>query len=105
MKSHHSFDVTFYIRQNKNKLRDYSIYCCIKVKNTLPKEICITGGIKKANWDIGKSRLKQSSDELIKLSLYLYKIKAKLLNIYLDLKLTESDISAKIIKNMYQRKE
>jgi len=104
MKSPHQFGIAFYIRQNKNKSKDYSIYCCIKVCETAPIEICITGGTKKEDWDLGKGRIKQTRDDLIKLSLYLDSIKAKLHDIYLDLKLKEADFSAETIKNIYLRK-
>jgi len=101
----HSFNVSFYIRQNKNKRKDYSIYCCIKVYESRPKELCILGSIKREDWDMGKGMPKQDSDDLTKLSLYLDAIKAKLFNIYLDLKLKGEDVSAQGVKNVYLGKE
>ena len=50
---------------------------------------------------MGKGMPKQSSDDLIKLSLYLDAIKAKLFNIYLDLKLKGEDVSAQGVKKVY----
>lgn len=97
----HAFNVSFYIRQNKNKRKDHSIYCCIKVHDDRPKELCIMGSIRREDWDIGKGTPKQSSDDLIKLSLYLDAIKAKLFNIYLDLKLKGEDVTARGVKNVY----
>ena len=101
----HSLNVSFYIRRNKNKRKDYSIYCCIKVYDERPKELCIMGSIKREDWDMGKGMPKQSNDDLIKLSLYLDTIKAKLFNIYLDVKLRGEDISVQAIKNIYLGKE
>ena len=101
MKSPHQFGSAFYIRQNKNKSKDYSIYCCIKVCERAPVEIRIAGGTKKEDWDLRKGRPKQTREDLITLSLYLDSIKAKLHNIYLELKLKEADFSAETIKNIY----
>lgn len=105
MKTHHPIGVAFYIRQNKNKVRDHSIYCCIKVRDTAPKELCIKRGVKKEDWDIGKGRPQQKNEDLIKLSLFLDAIKAKLLNIYLDIQLNGDVPSAEDIKNIYLGKE
>jgi integrase/recombinase XerD len=96
----HSFNVSFYIRRNKNKRKDYNIYCCIKVYDDRPKELCIMGSIKREDWDMGKGMPKQSNDYLIKLSLYLDAIKAKLFNIDLDLKLKGENVSARGVKNV-----
>jgi integrase len=97
----HAFNVSFYIRRNKNKRKDYSIYCCIKVQDNRPKELCIMGSIRREDWDMGKGMPKQSNDDLIKLSLYLDAIKAKSFNIYLDLKLKGEDVTAQGVKNVY----
>ena len=97
----HSLNVSFYIRRNKNKRKDYSIYCCIKVYDDRPKELCIMGSIRREDWDMGKGMPKQDSDDLIKLLLYLDAIKAKLFNIYLDLKLKDELATAESIKNIY----
>lgn len=96
-----SFRVYFYIRRNRNKNKDYSIYCCIKVAESAPKEICIQSNIKRENWDLKKGRPKQSNDHLLKLSLYI----DSLFEIYLDLKLNKSEISADRIKNIYLNKQ
>ena len=48
-----------------------------------------------------KGRPKQRSDRLIKLSLLLESIKAKLFEIYLDIKLNKDELSAENIKNIY----
>lgn len=101
MHSHYPFGIAFYIRQNRNKNRDYSIYCCIRACETAPKELCISGGINREDWDLRKGRPKQKSDHLIKLSLYLDAVKAKLFDIYLDLKMNEGELSAENIKNIY----
>jgi hypothetical protein len=42
----------------------------------------------RSDWDLRKGRPKQTSDHLIKLSLFLDSIKGRLFEIYLDLKLT-----------------
>lgn len=101
MKSFNPFGVSFYIRQNKRIRFNYSIYCCIKVYETPPKEMCVASSIKREEWDLRKGRPKQRSDHLIKLSLFLESIKAKLFEIYLDLKLNKGELSAKNIKNIY----
>ena len=48
---------------------------------------------------------KQRSDYLIKLTIFLDTVKAKLLSIFLDLKLIEVEPSAEKIKNIYLGKE
>lgn len=100
-----SFRVYFYIRRNRSKHNDYSIYCCIKVEESIPKEICITGNFKRENWDLKKGRPRQNSDQLLKLSLYLDSIKAKLFEIYLDLKLNNREMSADRIKSIYLNRQ
>lgn len=100
----HHFSISFYIRQNRSIKRDYSIYCCIKVCETPSKEICLAGGIKREEWDLRKGKPKKNSDHLVKLSLYLDTVKAKLYEIYFDLKLNKSELSAEIIKKIYQGK-
>ena len=95
-----SFNVSFYIRRKRNK-REYCIYCCLKIPEAPPSELCIMDGIKRSDWDLRKGRPKQSSDHLIKLSLFLDSIKANLFEIYLDLKLTREELSVEKIKNIY----
>lgn len=85
MKSFHPFGVSLYIRQNKNIKKDYSVYCCIRVYETSPKELCVASSIKREEWDLRNGRLKQRRDHLIKLSLYLDAVKPKLFDIYLNL--------------------
>jgi hypothetical protein len=97
----HSFNVSFYIRQNKNNRKDYNIYCCLKAQKDKPKELSIMSGIKREDWDMGKGMPKQSSDDLIKLTLYLDTIKSKLFTIYLDLNLKGEEVSAESVKNIY----
>jgi hypothetical protein len=58
-------------------------------------------GIKRSDWDLRKGRPKQSSDHLIKLSLFLDSIKANLFEIYLDLRLSREELSVEKIKNIY----
>lgn len=105
MKNPHAFDIGFYIRQNKNKRKDYSIYCCIKVHDHPPKELCILSGINKQDWDMGTGMPQRHNDDLIKLALYLDKIKARLTTIYLDLRLKGDQVSAGAVKNIYLGKE
>jgi hypothetical protein len=100
MKSRPSFAVSFYIRRKRNR-KDYSIYCCLKIPETPPSELCLFDGISRNEWDLRKGRPKQTSDHLVKLSLYLDSIKAKLFEIYMDLKLTKVEISVQRIKNIY----
>ncbi|WP_298733418.1 site-specific integrase [uncultured Chitinophaga sp.] len=100
MKRHHNFGVSFYIRQNKNKTKDYSIYACIKAGGTV-RELCIRSGLKKDDWNEGKGRPKEKNDELIMLSLYLDTVKSKLLNICLDLELNAGILSAENVRNIY----
>ncbi|MFR1445907.1 hypothetical protein ACLUYJ_20325, partial [Acinetobacter baumannii] len=76
-------------------------YCCIKIPESPPRELCIIGGIKRVEWDLRKGRPKQSSDRLIKLSLYLDSIKARLFEIYLDIRLNQGELSSENIKNTY----
>jgi hypothetical protein len=59
------------------------------------------GSIQREDWDMGKGMPKQSNYDLVKLSLYLDGIKAKLFNIYLDLKLKGEDVTAQGVKNVY----
>jgi integrase/recombinase XerD len=99
--SNHPFNVSFFIRQNRNRKKDYSVYCCIKIPESPPRELCIIGGIKRVEWDLRKGRPKQSSDRLIKLSLYLDSIKARLFEIYLDIRLNQGELSSENIKNTY----
>jgi len=101
MKNLNKFDVGLYIRQNKNKRKDYSIYCCIKINEHRPKEICVWSSINKLDWDMGRGIPKKHSDDLIKLALYLDKIKTQLTAIYLDLRLKGDQVSAPAIKNIY----
>jgi integrase/recombinase XerD len=100
MKSRPSFAVSFYIRRKRNR-REYSIYCCLKIPELRTSELCILDGIKRNEWDLRKGRPKQTTDHLVKLSLYLDSIKAKLFEIYLDLKLTKGELSVQRIKNIY----
>lgn len=95
------FSINFYIRRNRSIKRDYSIYCCIKTSGSSTKELCIVNSIKREEWDLRKGRPKHNTDKLIKLSLYLDTIKAKLFEIYFDLKLNKSELSAEIIKSIY----
>jgi integrase len=95
------FSINFYIRRNGSIKRDYSIYCCIKTSCSSPKELCLVNSIKREEWDLRKGRPKHNNDKLIKLSLYLDTIKAKLFEIYFDLKLNKSELSAEIIKSIY----
>ncbi len=104
MKCPDSFIASFYIRQNKNKRKDYSVYCCIKV-NQRSVEICVHRSIEKKDWCVGKAKPKQENDYLIKLSIYLDSIKAELFNIYMDIKLAKRECSAGIIKSIYLGKE
>lgn len=104
MKSLHLFNASFYIRKNKNKIKDYSIYCCIKVNET-SNEICVSRSILKTEWDMGKARPKQTNDHLLKLSIYLDTIKSDLFKINLDLKIADEECSAKRIKTIYLGKD
>lgn len=105
MKNPHFFNVSFYIRQNKNNRKDYGIYCCIKVQDQRPKELCVLNSIRKHGCDRGKGMPKKHSDDLIKLALYLDKIRTKLTAIYLDLRLKSEELSAGAVKNIYLGKE
>ncbi len=100
-----SFHVHFYIRQNKNRNDDYSAYCSIKMAGSGTKQICVLRSIKRADWDLGKVKPKQINDHLIKLSLHLDAIKAKLFDIYFDLTRNSAEISAERIKNIYLGKD
>jgi integrase len=71
------------------------------VQKDKPKELSIMSGIKREDRDMGKGMPKQSSDDLIKLSLYLDAIKSKLFTIYLDFKLKGEEVSAESVKNIY----
>lgn len=61
MRNLDSFTASFYIRLNKNKRKDYSIYCCIKVGKR-STELCIANSIQRNEWDTGKARPKQYND-------------------------------------------
>jgi integrase/recombinase XerD len=101
MKTVRPFGVSFYIRQNKSVRKGYSVYCCIRVCESSPKELCVVSEVKRDDWDLRKGRPKQRSDYLIKLSVFLEAIKAKLFEIYLDIKLNNDELSAENIKNIY----
>jgi len=105
MKNYSPINISFYPRKNRNLRRDYNIYCCIKLKGQNSKEICIEKGINKKDWNTRKGRPKQISDYLIKLGIYLDTVKAKLLNIYLNLKLEETAIKVEKIRDIYLGKE
>jgi integrase len=100
MASRPSFNVSFYIRRKRNR-KEYCIYCCLKIPEASPTEMCILDGIKRSDWDLRKGRPKQINDHLIKLSLFLDSIKARFFEIYLDLKLTREELSVEKIKNIY----
>lgn len=100
METRPSFNVSFYIRRKRNR-KEYCIYCCLKIPEAPPTEICIIDGIERSDWNLRKGRPKQNSDHLIKVSLFLDSIKAKLFEIYLDLKLTKEELSVEKIKNIY----
>ncbi len=104
MENFNSFFVSFYIRKNRNKLKNYSVFCCIKLAKR-STEICISGSIQKTEWDLGKARPKQETDYLIKLSIYLDTIKAELFNIYLDIKLSGEECTAQRIKTIFLDKD
>lgn len=95
------FNVNFYIRRNRSIKRDYSIYCCIKTSGSSPKELCLINSIKREEWNLRKGTPKHNNNKLIKLSLYLDTVKAKMFEIYFDLKLNKTELSAEIIKNIY----
>src|SRR5688572_8364815 len=95
------FSINFYIRRNRSIKRDYSIYCCIKTSESSPKELCLVNSIKREEWNLRKGTPKHNNDKLIKLSLYLDTVKAKMFEIYFDLKLNKTELSAEIIKNIY----
>jgi hypothetical protein len=105
MRDLNAVGILFYIRQNRSIKRDYGVYCCIKVKEGGSRELCISSSIKKQDWDTRRGRPKQKTEVLIKLALYLDAVKAKLLTIYLDLKLNSEEVSAEKIKNVYLGKE
>jgi integrase/recombinase XerD len=104
MNNSYPFNVSFYIRKNKNNKKNYSVYCCIKILETSPRELCVVNDMNRSEWNLRKGRPKQNSDKMIKLSLYLDKIKAELFEIYLDIKLHNGELSAENIKNIYTGK-
>jgi integrase/recombinase XerD len=95
-----SFKIGFYIRRKKNP-REYSVYCCLKMPQSSPTELVVWHGIKRNEWDLRKGRPRQTCDRLIKLSIFLDSVKAKLYEIYLDLMLTREEVSVDKIKNIY----
>jgi integrase/recombinase XerD len=97
----HQLSISYYVRRNRNIKKDYSVYGCIKIPENPPKEISVVSSIKGDEWDLRKGRPKQTSDHLIKLSLYLDTVEAKLFEIYFDLKLNKGELSAENIKNIY----
>src|SRR5579863_1667367 len=105
MQNYQAIKIGFYIRQNRNLKRDCSVYCCIKLSNERVKELCVANGIKKDQWDLRKGRPKQKTDYLIKLAIFLDTVKARLLSIFLDLKMGKVEPSAEKIKNIYLGKE
>lgn len=104
MRNFDSFTASFYIRLNKNKRRDYSIYCCIKIARR-STELCIVNSIQKNEWEAGKARPKQESDYLTKLAIHLDSIKARLFEIYMELKLSGGECTARKVKDIYLGRE
>ncbi|GEP88842.1 hypothetical protein SAMN05660909_01315 [Chitinophaga terrae (ex Kim and Jung 2007)] len=101
MRSENTFGVTFSIRQNKNKRKDYSVFAKIACNNTPEREITIKGGFDPKNWDEGKGRPHQYNKELREFSTYLTKVEAKLAGIFQELELNEGVLTADNIKNHY----
>lgn len=99
-----SFKVGFYIRRKKNR-KEYCVYCCLNIPESPPTEMCIIDSIKRSDWDIRKGRPRQTTDYLVKLSVFLDSVKVKLFEIYLDLKLSNEEISVARIKNIYLGKD
>lgn len=97
--------VHFYIRLNKNQRNDYAVYCCIKTPRHLPREICVIQSISKNDWNKRRGIPKQSNDRLVKFSLLLDSIKAKLQDIYFESALNGQYLSAQQVKNIYLGKE
>lgn len=101
MRSHLSFGVSFYIRQNRNFLKDFSVFCCIRVADSAPREISLKFKISKSSWDMGKGRPKLLDAASSKLSLHLDQIKSRLLQIYLDLQLAGGEVTAAQVKDVF----
>ncbi|HVM88000.1 MAG TPA: hypothetical protein VMT76_07410 [Puia sp.] len=104
MNNSYPFNVSFYIRKNKNSKKNYSVYCCIKILETSPRELCVINDINRSEWNLRQGRPKQNSDKMIKLSVYIDKMKAELFEIYLDIKLHNGEVSAEKIKNIFTDK-
>ncbi|WP_158563188.1 site-specific integrase [Chitinophaga silvatica] len=101
MRSENTFGVTFSIRQNKNKRKDYSVFARITCNNSPEREITIKGGFNSEDWDEARRWPLQTTQELKELSTYLEKVKAKLTTIFQELELKEGVLSAENIKNHY----
>jgi hypothetical protein len=80
MKSVRLFGVSFYIRQNKSVGKAYSVYCCIRVYESSPKEVCVANQVKRDDWDLRKGRPRQRSDHLTKLSVLFEAITATMVS-------------------------
>ncbi|MBO9200783.1 MULTISPECIES: hypothetical protein [Niastella] len=65
----------------------------------------IIDSVKRSDWDMRKGLPKQTTDYLVKLSVFLDSVKVKLFEIYLDLKLSNEEISVARIKNIYLGKD
>lgn len=101
MACHAPISVTFHRRLSKNKRNDCSVYACIKIPGYSSKEILAFKNLKKEAWDIGYGKPKNNEDYLIKLTLLLDQIKAKLFEIYFDLKKEVGEVSPDNIKAIY----
>jgi integrase/recombinase XerD len=101
MRTHLSFGVSCYIRQNRNLQKDYGVFCCIRVGDSVPRELSLKNKIGKSSWDTGKGRPKPLNDSLAKLSLHLDQVKARLLQIFLDLQLSDCMATAAKVKDIY----
>ena len=98
---HHSFGVSFCLRQNRDLNKDYSVYATIRTGDSKPCSMCIKGKINRKDWDIRKGRPKLKNQDLASFGIYLESIKAKCLKIFQELELADGAITAENIKNIY----
>jgi len=98
MRSENTFGVTFSIRQNKNKRKDYSVFARIACNSSPEREITIKGGFDPKHWDAGKGWPHPYTKELREFGTYLTKVESKLSAIYQELELKESILTAENIK-------
>lgn len=100
----HTFGVVFYLRKYKAKGEKAPIYVRITV-NGNRAEFSIKRSVDQKSWNDQKGLAKGNKEEIQSLNQYLEKVKAKIVNHYQELILTDKHITATVIRNKFQGRE